>query len=420
MNRPGYFNSITRAKPHAGFTLVELLVVLAIITLISSFMLVAVGELRIMTQHSRTKQQVEKLHTLLMQKWDEVTNRPLPIRMPPNANMVNAGRVRLNAVRELQRIELPERISDIFWVEDSAGFRASDYSRVVRQRDPGAGLQADEYPRAFLSFFYSSAPLVGRSDGLGAGMDLNDPNRAYTSSSTKTYRQKAEDLYRITGKVWTHQFQAAECLYLILSTMRDGDSSALDFLLASEIGDTDEDGMPEIIDGFGRPFEFLRWAPGFSAGRGPDGRWGVANIDDDQNGLIDDGAEANWPGSDDIYSPSEIQSVSATESPDVMDTTMSDPRWNDQNASNDPFTLLPLVFSAGRDGYFGVSVRITINGNQVFQYYNPNYPNALTGYKNDPHFQLQQSNAIRRFGDVDLVNGAWFDNVTSHDLEDDS
>ena len=420
MNRSGNFNSITRAKPRAGFTLVELLVVLAIITLISSFMLVAVGELRIMTQHSRTKQQVEKLHTLLMQKWDEVTNRPLPIRMPPNANMVNAGRVRLNAVRELQRIELPERISDIYWVEDPAGFQASDYSRVVRQRDPGTGLQADEYPRAFLSFFYSSAPLVGRSDGLGAGMDLNDPNRAYTSSSTKTYRQKAEDLYRITGKVWTHQFQAAECLYLILSTMRDGDSSALDFLLASEIGDTDEDGMPEIIDGFGRPFEFLRWAPGFSAGRGPDGRWGVATIDDDQNGLIDDGAEANWPGSDDIYSPSEIQSVSATESPDVMDTTMSDPRWNDQNASNDPFTLLPLVFSAGRDGYFGVSVRIAINGNQVFQYYNPNYPNALTGYKNDPHFQLQQNSAIRRFGDVDLVNGAWFDNITSHDLEDDS
>ncbi|MCH2612112.1 MAG: prepilin-type N-terminal cleavage/methylation domain-containing protein [Pirellulales bacterium] len=420
MNRSGNFNSITRAKPRAGFTLVELLVVLAIITLISSFMLVAVGELRIMTQHSRTKQQVEKLHTLLMQKWDEVTNRPLPIRMPPNANMVNAGRVRLNAVRELQRIELPERISDIYWVEDPAGFQASDYSRVVRQRDPGTGLQADEYPRAFLSFFYSSAPLVGRSDGLGAGMDLNDPNRAYTSSSTKTYRQKAEDLYRITGKVWTHQFQAAECLYLILSTMRDGDSSALDFLLASEIGDTDEDGMPEIIDGFGRPFEFLRWAPGFSAGRGPDGRWGVASIDDDQNGLVDDGAEANWPGSDDIYSPSEIQSVSATESPDVMDTTMSDPRWNDQNASNDPFTLLPLVFSAGRDGYFGVSVRIAINGNQVFQYYNPNYPNALTGYKNDPHFQLQQNSAIRRFGDVDLVNGAWFDNITSHDLEDDS
>ena len=99
---------------------------------------------------------------------------------------------------------------------------------------------------------------------------------------------------------------------------------------------------------------------------------------------------------------------------------MSDPRWNDQNASNDPFTLLPLVFSAGRDGYFGVSVRIAINGNQVFQYYNPNYPNALTGYKNDPHFQLQQNSAIRRFGDVDLVNGAWFDNITSHDLENDS
>ena len=31
----------------------------------------------------------------------------------------------------------------------------------------------------------------------------------------------------------------------------------------SEIGDVDEDGCPEFIDGWGRPIMFLRWAPGF-------------------------------------------------------------------------------------------------------------------------------------------------------------
>jgi len=97
---------------------------------------------------------------------------------------------------------------------------------------------------------------------------------------------------------------------------------------------------------------------------------------------------------------------------------MSDPRWSDQNASNDPFTLLPLVYSFGPDGRSGIGVGL--NGNQVFQYYNPNYPDALTGYKNDPYFQLQQSSQIRQHGDADLGKFDWFDNITSHDLEDDS
>lgn len=43
-----------------------------------------------------------------------------------------------------------------------------------------------------------------------------------------------------------------------------------------------------------RPRLQPRWLPG------PDGRWGVANTDDDNNGTQDDASEAGWTGSDDL------------------------------------------------------------------------------------------------------------------------
>jgi hypothetical protein len=43
-----------------------------------------------------------------------------------------------------------------------------------------------------------------------------------------------------------------------------------------------------------RPTLQPRWSPG------ADGRWGVANTDDDNNGTTDDASEAGWPGSDDL------------------------------------------------------------------------------------------------------------------------
>ena len=50
---------------------------------------------------------------------------------------------------------------------------------------------------------------------------------------------------------------------MILASIRDGDITGLDFFTEGEIGDVDNDGMPEILDPWGVPIYFLRWAPGF-------------------------------------------------------------------------------------------------------------------------------------------------------------
>jgi hypothetical protein len=169
-------------------------------------------------------------------------------------------------------------------------------------------------------------------------------------ATTATFRRKR--LYNIAiGNTWNEDNQGAECLYLILSVMQDRDSSALDFFFPSEIGDTDSDGMPEILDGFGQPIGFLRWAPGISARTGIDLRWGLAGTDDDGDLTPDNGSEAGY--GDDYRSFSDIQKVNAADSPDATDMGAADYRLFDTNPSNDPFNLFPLIMSAGRDGSFG-------------------------------------------------------------------
>ena len=43
-----------------------------------------------------------------------------------------------------------------------------------------------------------------------------------------------------------------------------GTPEAMEQFNASEIGDTNQNGYPEFLDGWGQPIFFLRWAPGFS------------------------------------------------------------------------------------------------------------------------------------------------------------
>ena len=56
---------------------------------------------------------------------------------------------------------------------------------------------------------------------------------------------------------------AAECLYMIVMSI----PGAAEQFHASEIGDVDNDGLPEFIDAWGRPIRFLRWPAGFIAGQ---------------------------------------------------------------------------------------------------------------------------------------------------------
>lgn len=57
------------------------------------------------------------------------------------------------------------------------------------------------------------------------------------------------------------QTESAECLYLILADKTGSTSSFIDELPSQFIRDTDNDGLLEIVDSWGKPIKFYRWAP---------------------------------------------------------------------------------------------------------------------------------------------------------------
>ncbi|MDP7019038.1 MAG: hypothetical protein QGG36_24795 [Pirellulaceae bacterium] len=310
--------------------------VISIITILASSLLFAMMEAQQQAKANRTRAQIAKIHTILIGKWERYRSRPLPLRLPNMAPNQLAA-TRLLALRETMRMELPDRITDVV--------------------DP------------------PTLPL------------LSSPStrNAYLRRSTTT---------------WTPQFQSSECLYLILATTRDGETSALDYFRENEVGDLDNDGMREILDGWGNPILFLRWAPGFSSHPGPDGGWGNVNVDDDGDGIDDDAGEAGWPSSDDI-TISQIQSRNSEKSGDPMDPRRVDPRWRDANTSFDPFALYPLVFSAGEDKEYGIYVEdgysppdlrnvdnrtAPISGNPpLFRYSQTALPAPIGAWPSDPY-----------------------------------
>jgi prepilin-type N-terminal cleavage/methylation domain-containing protein len=114
-----------------GFTLVELLVVMAIIAILASLFL---GGMMVAEENARvqkTKATIAKINNIVMARWDTYRTRRVPITVgttPPfvnyfsntfvsGSNPIPAQTViaaqRLDALRELMRLELPDHWSDV-------------------------------------------------------------------------------------------------------------------------------------------------------------------------------------------------------------------------------------------------------------------------------------------------------------------
>jgi prepilin-type N-terminal cleavage/methylation domain-containing protein len=58
------------------------------------------------------------------------------------------------------------------------------------------------------------------------------------------------------------EFDSAECLYMTVMSAT-GDGEARTFFAAQDIGDVDNDGAPEFLDGWQQPINWIRWPAGF-------------------------------------------------------------------------------------------------------------------------------------------------------------
>lgn len=365
----------TRIGTHPrGFTLVELLVTIGIIGMMASLILVALYSAQEDAKVARTETQVAKIHELIMSKWEEYETRPVPVDVRRSSNPAFA---RLKAIREMQRIELPERKSDVI---DPPEELVSSAGRNV------AALQQAYLRQA----------------------------QAFTGDNSATVNS------------WTRDNQGSECLYLIISKMRDNGRSALEFFGEEEIGDTDGDLMPEILDAWGEPIEFLRWAPGFL---------GLPNssIQPAAPSLVASGVV--------LGDMNPAADGNAGDVADPFDMVRADPRWRDYDPNspkecykeNDPFALYPLIVSAGPDNTFDILMDDSDGTNLIDMRYSrtdsaPYFPFNYGGWEstpaaiqpNDPYMPAPNaSDAEGRpvwIGRPSPTREGYVDNISNHTL----
>lgn len=345
------FNSTSRKRPRGrGFTLIEMTIVIAIIAILAAMAMSVYATAAQQARGMRTRAIIAKIDQLINEKYESYRTRQVPIRIPPGMRPYDAAQIRLFAMRELMRMEMPDHREDVI-----------EPPQILNQY-------------AVNPFNPNSSPKFYMM--LGASSYVNPPNGAIPAV-TKSYFRRANASWTANPTDWSND--SAECLYLILSTMRDGDKSALDYFSPTEIGDLDNDGLNEILDSWGQPIVWFRWAPGYFGG-------------------------PNSP----VVSPQDVNE------PDPFDPMKVDPRWTNGSAVV-PYALKPLIVSGGPDKRIDLYFRFDFHYSQTGGL--PGSPCA-----SDPYALVPDTNNVSRlFGTpFDLNNDGtpdFADNITNHDLE---
>jgi len=281
-------------RRRGAFTLMELLMVMVIIAILSSMVLAGLFSAYEAAKQSKTRGTISKIHSQIMHRWESYRTRRLAIAMLPGESANHFAGRRLAGLWELQRIEMPDDYSDL-----------------------------------------SFTPIVPEHAN-------NALRQAYLARITQFTAQAAEN-------------SSAECLYLMVTLGMNADEEVR--FLDSEIGDTDEDGIPEFLDGWGRPIHWIRWAPGF-----------IPRLRADTDFQRDDppGSTAPLTGFQaDPFDPrgncrpgsQGPQTVQLPSTRNMVPLTLWPPPGNPPPTDGEPsygFKLVPLVYSWGPDGESGI------------------------------------------------------------------
>jgi len=187
-------------------------VVVTIIGMLTAMVFGALQMSRKTAMEAKTKATIAKLNNIIMRRYESYMTRRVPISTS-GLNPTAAAQNRLYALRDLMRMEMPDRLADI--TIGPITLPNSGTSATTKS------VQRPALSQLYKSYCESHTPDESVGDGCAA----------------------------------------AEMLYL---TVNLGSPEAMEQFNQSEIGDTDQNGYLEFLDGWGRPIFWLRWAPGYS------------------------------------------------------------------------------------------------------------------------------------------------------------
>ncbi|MDB4676846.1 type II secretion system GspH family protein [bacterium] len=330
-----------------AFTLIEVLVVLIILSILAAMVTTAVSGVRTTAREARTKRIISVVDSVISEHYEQLRYRPLPVEIPDLYNFSPSGgvigyevlsdetaRVRLMMLRDMQRMELPDRFTDI---TNQPALIAAAANRV---KEVGGEIVASRADKAERQLF-----RVAWYDTTQSAENIPAKLSAYRS--------------RLSGRQ-TVEHQGAECLYMILSTSFVGGQPAIGAIPDSNIGDTDDDGMMEVLDGWGQPLQFVRWPVGFT----PSVSGVPPNIDFELS------MDVERPDDFDLFR-SDYAYVAAKGPAWATDAKNQNTDATNPNAKHRPWSMKPLIFSSGEDEESGIALN---PGDQV------GLPNATFAY----------------------------------------
>lgn len=268
-----------------GFTLIELLVVIAIIAILIGMSAGAYFRMIGGQKEKNTKALLQKLHTTVSQQWSKTRYEAEQTQVPPSFKVM-AG--------------YNDALAKILWIKFQ--MRASFPMTYAEALNPvtGSTILSPNDLRPF-------APYVA---GLKGRNSANDPST-----------------------------ESAACLLLALQRPRGG----MKFDVESQIGpahikDTDGDGVPELVDGWGKPITFIRWGTDFTEMDALARGRAAHNLDRDDQDVEMSLMDTRW-------NPSQ---------PGAGEFGRLCHKINDGGAPRSYFTM-PTIISAGRDGILGLN-----------------------------------------------------------------
>ncbi len=362
-----------------GVTLIELLITMAIIAIISTAILGTAQSAMENARRSRTRTTIAKIHALIMDHWDSYANRRVDVNpaivqaidlwatapglSPQDRSQRNAWRgqmmadARLLALRELMKMEMPDRWSD-----------------VINQGLPTGGLQQPNAPDIL-----ASAPALAR-----------------------TYFRFLKAAENNADEDTVIQNQQAECLYLTV-IYATGDGEARTMFPNQDIGDTDGDGAPEFLDGWGNPIRWIRWAPGFGFSQ-----TSLMTGDGDKDHDPFDILRRDSPSVIESVSPPNLPAPPVGMYPPALGFHVQQMRNRNQRAASEmasgltrltAFRLVPLVWSNGPDDEGGIVFGDANNTPATLDPYAPNDQDDLQLGQPDPDSNAWRDNMHNQLAD---------------------
>lgn len=215
--------STSRQTPkQKGFTLVELLVSLVIVSILASLALAGLVAARARGRVAKTRSTIQKLNEVILPYYElyEVRRPQLPANADELNNRSQLAELRRIALRRLMAMEMPERVTDV----------TNNFTTV----DPG------KPP--------TSVPLVVPLAETCVLSEVPPVARRYNAA--------------LTGRSGV---TSADLLHLIVFRGPVADPDVIEHFRPDEIRDTNGNGMPEFVDGWNNPIKFKRWPVGFQS-----------------------------------------------------------------------------------------------------------------------------------------------------------